>query len=321
MPSELLPICLIMAGLFSAVFIIAGVSKYREASRARSWLVTTGTVMESKVRSHRRRSSEGDSFESEPLVTYEYTVEGVKYRGAKINFAEKISGEEIAPMLNKYPEGKIVLVYYNPAKPSEAVLERELPSGVFKIVGVLVLIILGFGVVAPFAFDFISNWVATVAPNGDNAAPATIMFGMGLGILLLAFATQRQVWAMRNWSIAAGKILDASVQARKEWDPDSEYRTYYNSEVVYSFLVRDQQYISDRVSFGGKYRGAVMGSTPGFVKSSLQKYPKGASVQVYYNPNNPSECVLERPASGQWLLLVVGLGMMGAAQWILGFKS
>lgn len=85
------------------------------------------------MRSQRNHSSDDDTFESMPLVTYEYTVEGVNYRGSKINFAEKISGEDIAPMLNNYPEGKIVPVYYNPAKPSEAVLERELPSGILKI--------------------------------------------------------------------------------------------------------------------------------------------------------------------------------------------
>ncbi len=318
MLSELVPICLIAAGMFSAVFIAAGVSKYRQVSHARNWATTTGTVTKSKVRSHRNRSSDGDSFESMPLVTYEYTVADKNYQGTKVNFAEKISGEEIASTLNKYPEGKIVQVYYNPANPSEAVLERELPSGILKILGVVVLIILGLGLGAPFAFEFVSRQVATVAPNSDNAAPATMLLGMGLFTFLLAYAMQKQVWATQGWNIATGKILDTSVQTRRDWDSDGRYRMLYNSEVVYSFIVRGEQYISDRVSFGGKYRGSVAGAVPGFVRSRLQKYPVGAEVQVYYNPKNPSECALERRADGLWLLLLTALGMMASAAWMLG---
>ncbi len=293
-------------------------SKYREVSRARTWVATTGTVTESKVRSHRNRSSDGDSFESMPLVTYEYTVESKKYRGTRINFAEKISGEDVALTLNRYREGKIVQVYYNPAKPSEAVLERELPSGIFKILGVIVLVILGLGLAAPFAFDFISRRVASFAPNSDNAAPATILFGMGLFALLIAYTIQKQVWATKDWSVTPGKILDTSVQARESWDSDGHYRTLYNSEIVYSFVVRGQQYISDRVSLGGKFRGRIAGGVPGFVKKGLEKYPVGASVQVYYNPLNPSECVLERRASGMWLLLLIALALVGGAVWLTG---
>lgn len=319
MLSELQPICLIFAAMFSAVFIVAGVSKYREVNRARNWVATTGTVTESKVRSKRQRSSDGDSFESMPLVVYEYYVDGEKYRGNKINFAEKITGEEVAATLNKYPEGKIVQVYYNPARPSEAVLEHELPSAIFKILGIIILVILGLGLAAPFVFDFISRGIETIAPNADAAAPATILFGMGLFALMMAYAMQKQVWnASRDWLVARGKILDTSVQARDSWDSDGHYSKLYNSEVVYSFAVRGQQYISDRVSLGGKFSGSMVGGVPGFVKKMLDKYPVGASVQVYYNPKNPSECALERRVNGIWLLLLVALGLIAGALKMLG---
>ena len=41
-------------------------------------------------------------------------------------------------------------------------------------------------------------------------------------------------------------------------------------------------------------------------EQTLQKYPVDKQVTVYYNPNNPSEAVLERRAGG------------GAAGWVVG---
>jgi len=313
MLSELQPICLIFALMFGGVFVVAGISKYREVRRARNWVATTGTVTESKVRSVRDRSSDTQAYESMPLVVYEYYVDSVKYRGTKINFAEKISGEDTAPTLNKYPEGKIVQVYYNPAHPNEAVLEHDLPSLVFIGVIGIILAILACGLAAPFAFDFISLGVATIVPNADYAAPATIAFAMGLFALMMAAAIQNQVWLARGWLIAPGKILDTSVQARNSWDSDGRYTLLYNSEVVYSFVVRGQQYISDRVALGGTMRASVNRGVPGFMKKILEKYPVSASVQVYYNPRNPSECALERRASGMWLVLLVAVGFIAAA--------
>ncbi|MEJ2180408.1 MAG: DUF3592 domain-containing protein [Gammaproteobacteria bacterium] len=48
-----------------------------------------------------------------------------------------------------------------------------------------------------------------------------------------------------------------------------------------------------------------------FSRSYVDKYPVGASVQVYYNPEDPEKATLEPGlAKGDWLILAIGLGMV-----------
>lgn len=318
MLSELQPICLIMAVLFASVFVVAGISKFRETYRARNWTATVGRVTESKVRSVRDRANETQAYESMPLVVYEYYVDGTKYRGTKINFADKITGEDVAPTLEKYPFGKTVQVYYNPANPNQAVLEHDFPKWLYAGLVAIILAILGLGLGMPFLFDFASRAVEGFAPNADNAAPATLLCGMGIFALLIGLALQKQVVQSRNWQTTTGKVLDNSVQGRDSWDSDGRYTRLYNSEVVYSFEVGRQQYISDRVALGGTVRSSVNRSVPTSVISTLGKYPKGANVKVYYNPKNPADCALELRANGLWLVLFVALVFIGLSVWMLG---
>lgn len=59
-----------------------------------------------------------------------------------------------------------------------------------------------------------------------------------------------------------------------------------------------------------KFSGDITPSQE-FAKSYVDKYPVGASVQVYYNPLNPEMATLEPGlAKGDWLVLAIGLGML-----------
>ena len=51
--------------------------------------------------------------------------------------------------------------------------------------------------------------------------------------------------------------------------------------------------------------------TQEFARSYIDKYPQGASVNVYYNPEKPDIATLEPGlAKGDWLVLVLGLSML-----------
>ena len=52
---------------------------------------------------------------------------------------------------------------------------------------------------------------------------------------------------------------------------------------------------------------------PWFVSQQAAKYPAGSQVTVYYNPQNPSESVLERRATGSLLLLGLIVALWGLA--------
>jgi hypothetical protein len=60
-------------------------------------------------------------------IEYEFTVNGKSYRSDEITFNDNYSiHQEFAQTyINKYPVGKMVVVYYDPHDPSFSVLERE----------------------------------------------------------------------------------------------------------------------------------------------------------------------------------------------------
>jgi hypothetical protein len=101
-------------------------SKKRDAVRASAltWQTTTGRVMKSRV----EVSSGGESTSVSARVHYAYDVNGRAYQSDQIRAGDKImtissSGDAYAT-IDRYPEGAIVTVYYNPQNPQESALER-----------------------------------------------------------------------------------------------------------------------------------------------------------------------------------------------------
>ena len=48
------------------------------------------------------------------------------------------------------------------------------------------------------------------------------------------------------------------------------------------------------------------------------RYPEGSDVEVHYDPANPSNAALERPAGTAWYLLVIALVCFGVALYASG---
>ena len=73
---------------------------------------------------------------------------------------------------------------------------------------------------------------------------------------------------------------------------DGEYNLEEFPMIVYEYEVNGIKYISNRVRVqdkSGPTMGGILYSNP-----LLKRYPKGATVTVYYNPQDPRESALER---------------------------
>ncbi len=126
----LLPLCI--GTLFIGAMAVAGVVIYRMSRRsaterraAQSWPSVPGMVLSSSVQ-WRRGTDNRD--EQNAVVIYQYEVNGKSYQGQTIKAGEqflrvRMPGEDQA-IVNRYPAGASVMVYYNPSKPEEAALER-----------------------------------------------------------------------------------------------------------------------------------------------------------------------------------------------------
>jgi uncharacterized protein DUF3592 len=317
MDTDLLGFCALIGLMFAGVIGLAVGVKFVEVYRARKWLLTTGIIKRSEVRSHKGApNSEGQQFTSEPLVMYEYTVGDEKVRGTRVNFAEKISGPDIAPTLARYPVGKTVSVYYNPKNPQQAVLERDMPVLVWAGAGCLMVFFLGGALAFPFALSGAAGLIAPALGDPSRSFPVAMLAGMGLFTLLLWYALQRQLWDMRRWSSAPGKVLVSEVESYMDDSSDNDNSTHtrmFRPSVVYTFKVDGRQYMSDRVVLGTQASGKMLGGAPGFVNERVAKYPHGSDVTVYYDPKDPTQSVLERKSSATRWLPVVALGLWALA--------
>lgn len=112
----------------SAVFVWLGWGYYSKAQQSESWPETAGKIIESKVvEASRSRSGSSSKSMYKAWVSYDYEVNGQKYRGDQVGFMDGSSSSQkgVAEEVRKYPVGRAVTVYYNPADPKEACLDRS----------------------------------------------------------------------------------------------------------------------------------------------------------------------------------------------------
>jgi hypothetical protein len=146
-------VSLIIFGLGLTVFgLLLEIQSVRQLSGAKehsSWLTTEGRVISSRVGTY--GTVEERSYKAE--VVYGYSVDGTNYS------AESISAEDnrhndyftAAQIVNHYPEGQRVTVYYQPDNPAVTLLEPAKRTYVVMVAVIFCvaagLFILIFGIV------------------------------------------------------------------------------------------------------------------------------------------------------------------------------
>lgn len=100
-----------------------------QQSRSRDYQTVTGTVTRSETRP--RRNSEVEVFH-EPFFKYQYEVAGQSFTADKLRFTDAPRAASVkAEIIPRQPVGATVQVFYNPAKPQEAVLFNGLQGSDF----------------------------------------------------------------------------------------------------------------------------------------------------------------------------------------------
>jgi len=126
---------IVLSGLvfFGGFIAIAVVVKLRERNRALKWpgvpgQVISGTASAQDVTTHAGIDDERDQVETRNFarIAYRYSVNGKRYTGKRVSIGDDMGNGDIAGLLKKYPRGKVVEVFYDPADPARAVLERDL---------------------------------------------------------------------------------------------------------------------------------------------------------------------------------------------------
>jgi len=116
----------------SAWFLVNTVLEVQRSWRSSSWAQVQGKIIASEVTNH----GGGEDLDHwNPNVNYEYVVDGVGYESAKVKFGRD-SGwfaygglSEAKIYAEVYSIGREVIVHYDPIKPSNCVLRREMRVG------------------------------------------------------------------------------------------------------------------------------------------------------------------------------------------------
>lgn len=129
----------------------------------------------------------------------------------------------------------------------------------------------------------------------------------GLVMLMIGGILLSKALDSADWPTAPGRIIASEVGSRRELrDSSSGSRsvTMYYADIRYSYSVEGADYTSERVSFG-----EPDSNTSGPARSIVKAYPAGKEVLVHYNPDKPTEAVLQ--AGAKWTAyLLPGMGIL-----------
>jgi len=147
----------------------------------------------------------------------------------------------------------------------------------------------------------------------QSLVPLIGVFCAGLFILVFAAAgvfliyqsvrSRQKADASRSWPATSGQVTDAQVAHHTNTDSDGDTSEHYTPKVSYTYQALGQEYQGNKIGFGFQQS---FGSSAK-AQAALARFPVGGQVTVYYDPNNPSEAVLERKAGGSTLSLVLGI--------------
>jgi hypothetical protein len=125
--------------------LISAMRSRRQADASLAWPGVQGKVIESSLKTHYSTDVDGHQTTSHTaVVRYTYSVMGKEYIGDRVAFGVKTSNRNPATeVINRYPVDKLVMVYYNPEKPEQAVLEQVSGSGWLQILAGIALVFAG----------------------------------------------------------------------------------------------------------------------------------------------------------------------------------
>lgn len=117
---------LVFAGVGLILLAVGGYQIYR-GQQSTQWPTVLGVITISELGKHVDRDTDtrATSTTYRADITYDYVVDDVVYVNGNVYFGSMQSSDPTAArmLLKRYPVEKRVTVYYNPARPQQAVLE------------------------------------------------------------------------------------------------------------------------------------------------------------------------------------------------------
>jgi hypothetical protein len=131
-----------------------------------------------------------------------------------------------------------------------------------------------------------------------------IIFLLGLIFVIVALVNRNKAKAAEVWPVTPGQILSCNIEKHISTDSDGDTTITYEPKLEYSYSIMGAPMQANRISYGAvrtNYKSA---------QKLADRYPVGSQVSVHYNPEKPTEAVLETAAHGNTASLVIGIVFM-----------
>jgi hypothetical protein len=303
--------------------------------RAKGWLQVEGRITRSKLMV--RRPSAGNDIGTAvnvPDIAYSFMAGGLSYQGRRVSLGD-ISGKFAEEAVRRYPVGSVVTVYYDPADPSDCVLERGLvldapavidtppvasasnpaaPAAPTRAAPKASAAGCGIALAVLGAFGAAGWWLAhggvqEIQTRMPRAEVPVMLCAIGFGLVLLLFFVgyRRRLMRANSWPVVPGRVTVSRIEQRGGGYEGGTHRSY-EAVVEFRYRVGDLDYSSRQIALGLERSGSRTGA-----ERIAARYPVGAAVEVHYDPANPSEAALENPTGTSWLILGAAIACFGVA--------
>lgn len=141
----------------------------------------------------------------------------------------------------------------------------------------------------------------------DSLLPGLI--GMTIfGMMTAYFARDVwRAWSSHSWPVVEGQITLSQIRRWRRVRGGQEVSTWNHApEIRYQYLVAGHQYHAHTICFGREWNTNEFDA-----HDTLKRYPSGARVRVWYDPQRPNHATLEPRASSRvYLMLCLSSFMM-----------
>jgi hypothetical protein len=295
------------------VVLLAFVVKMIEVKKASVWLSTTGKVTKSKIQARKVKRLDGQTVGNFAQIVYEFQVNGKTYHGERVSIGEEAPDFMVQETLAKYPVGAIATVFYNPADPDQAVLERDVPTDVIKGMIYGAIFLFGGAFIVFAWFTSFPQYLSHHIPNPQNSSLVSFLGGASLFVLLLGIANHKRIAAAGQWPTVNAQIVKKDTISSTSFFR-GRLRKMYRARVVYEYEINGQKYANDRLGYGG----TISFSRASFVNDPLPDQTQGSFIRIYYNPENPSEAVLNPRGKFTYVLWILAAILLGVALYYAG---
>jgi hypothetical protein len=129
-----------------------------------------------------------------------------------------------------------------------------------------------------------------------------IFIVLGVALFVLGQFQRRKAMRVESWPTTPGVILSSELHERSSTDEDGSTSVSYQPVIEFSYRIMGLEYTSSQYRMGS--RGTSYHRKK--AESITNHYPVGQQVDVRYDPEKPTEAVLELGSASAPILMIIG---------------